>query len=659
MSLNLRNRMILYISIPVILVLAALSIFSYYQASSALDAQIRRTAAFITAYYSSDIQKRLMEKETIVSTLAKSYAAYLPPETELKRSLEAIMKNSTGVQTVFVGLADRRFFDGSGWVPPADYDPRTRDWYKKAVEAQGAYYTDVYVDAITKKPVISITQAIRSGNQVLGVVGVDLALDEVREVAKSIRVGQTGTAFILNREGGYVYHESLKLEDNIFKLQNGAFAAPGKEFLSGKPVFQEFTFGGVKKIYASEPVGKTGWAIVAAAPQQELFATIANMGIVSAVCSVVGIVLIILVLFFIARSIARPVSEMAGVAREIAAGNLTVQVKKAGSKDEIGALTDSFRQMIEGLRNLVRQTSQSAEQLAASSEELTASAGQSAQAATNVAQSIVAVAEGSEKQSRAVEETSGAIDTIAQSIRSLADKSRNVSGLAGQAAQEGTTGRQAIDRAGSQMAEIDESSKAVQTAVDELSESSQKIQEIVALITGIAGQTNLLALNAAIEAARAGEQGRGFAVVADEVRKLAEQSEEAAKQIAAMIQGNVSSIDGAVRAMGKTSENVQAGIKVMEEAGLAFARIAGHIEKVSQEIGAMNGSINEVVSASGNVDRSAKQIEQISRDTSSQTQNVSAATEEQSASAEEIASASHTLAQLAQELQNNIQRFKV
>ena len=188
--------------------------------------------------------------------------------------METLQKENPGIQLAFVGLADRRMIDSSGKIRPPEYDPRARGWYKQAVESQGIAYTDVYLDSTSKKPVISIVQAIRAGNQVVGVVGVDLALDEIRDVAKSIKVGKTGSAFILNREGGYVYHESLKFEDNIFKLQNGAFAAPGKEFLSGKPVFQEFTFNGVKKMYASTPVGKTGWAIVAAAPQNWFFSSL-------------------------------------------------------------------------------------------------------------------------------------------------------------------------------------------------------------------------------------------------------------------------------------------------------------------------------------------------------------------------------------------------
>ena len=651
--------MILYISIPVILVLVALSLFTYYQASAALDLQIRRTAAFQAESYSNDIQKRLAEKEAIVSILAKELSIRMPADADLKMTLETIAKNTPGVQDVYVGKEERRFIDGSGWVAPADYDPRTRSWYKQALATQSAIYSDVYIDSITKKPVISVAQAIRVGGRVLGVVGLDLALDEIRDIAKTIKIGKTGSAFILNRQGGYVYHESFKLEDNILKQQEGAFAAPGKEFLSGKPVFQEFEFNGVKKIYASTPVGNTGWAIIVSAPQSELFEAVGAMGMLSAVGSAIGVLLIILVLFIIARNISGPVKALAGVAEQVATGNLTAEVRHPGTKDEIGVLADSFTHMLKNLRLLVRQTSQSAEQLAASAEQLTASAGQSAEAANNVAQSIVSVAAGSEKQTRTVEETATAIRTIAQSIHRLSEKSRNVSGLAGQAASAGKIGQQAIDRVGSQMDQIDHSAQAVQKAVDELSTSSMKIQEIVALITGIAGQTNLLALNAAIEAARAGEQGRGFAVVADEVRKLAEQSGEAAQQIAAMIRGNVSSIDGAVSAMQATGQNVQTGMQVMREAGQSFATIAELIETVNSEVEAMSSSIVEVTSASQNVEKAVQEIEHISRDTSGQIQSVSAATEEQSASAQEIASTSHTLADLAQELQENTRKFRV
>lgn len=657
--MNLRNRMIIFISIPVILVLTVISIFTYYQASVALDNQIRRTATFLVESYSNDIQKRLGEKEAIVSVLAKQMAVRMPADVELKAMMESIAKNTPGVQDVFVGLADRRFIDGSGWVAPADYDPRTRSWYKQAIEAKGACYTDVYIDAITKKPVISIAHAIRSGNQVLGVVGVDLALDEVREVAKSIRMGNTGTAFLLNREGGYVYHESLKFEDNIFKLQNGAFAAPGKEFLSGKPVFQEFTFNGVKKIYASTPVGNTGWALIGATPQSELFESIRTMGIVSATCSVIGMLLIILVIFYIARSIANPVKEMANVARQVADGDLTVKVRHPGTKDEIGVLADSFLNMINNLRTLVKHTNQSAEQLAASSEELTASVEQSTQAADQVAKSITEVAHGSSQQMAAANDASSVVTEMSAGIQEISANAAAVSSQSERAVDKAVKGGEAVDKAVGQMHRIEQTVNTSAQVVAKLGERSKEIGQIVDAISGIAGQTNLLALNAAIEAARAGEQGRGFAVVAEEVRKLAEQSEEAAKRIATLIGEIRTDTDKAVGAMTQGTQEVKNGTEAVNTAGISFKEIADLVTEVSGQIKQISLAIQEMATGSQRIVESVHKIDDLSKNAAGEAEGVSAATEEQLASMEEIGVSSRALSKLATELQMAVSKFRV
>ena len=111
MSLSLRNRMIVYISIPVIFVLLVLTVFTYYQSSVALDQQIRRSASFVVENYSNEIQKRLAEKEAIVSVLAKEYGVHIPAEADLRKSLTAIMRETPGIQTVFIGFADKRFLD--------------------------------------------------------------------------------------------------------------------------------------------------------------------------------------------------------------------------------------------------------------------------------------------------------------------------------------------------------------------------------------------------------------------------------------------------------------------------------------------------------------------------------------------------------------------
>jgi len=209
------------------------------------------------------------------------------------------------------------------------------------------------------------------------------------------------------------------------------------------------------------------------------------------------------------------------------------------------------------------------------------------------------------------------------------------------------------------MVSIEQSVSSSAEVVTKLGERSKEIGQIVVTISGIAGQTNLLALNAAIEAARAGEQGRGFAVVAEEVRKLAEQSQEAAKQIANLISEIQSETDNAVVAMNEGAREVKVGADVVNNAGKAFKEIVSLISEVSTQIREISAAIQQMASGSQQIVAAVRDIDRISKDAAGQTQTVSAATEEQSASMEEIAAASQALAKMAEDLQSAVRKFRV
>ena len=662
MKLQLRNKLLLYISIPVIFILAGLSIFTYLQAQSALDTQVRRSASFLTAYHATEIENVLRQRQAIIDTLATELTRQIPADDELRRHMEYMTKNMPGVADIYVGFADKHFIDGTGWQPPADYNPTGRTWYQQAAASQAAIYSDVYIDAITKKPVVSIARAIRANGQVIGVVGLDLDLKEVTEIAQKVKAGETGYGFLLSRDGNYIYHPTLKvMEDNIFKLQNGAFAETGKIVLAGKPVFQEIFFGGSDKLMSSAPVGASGWAFVVTAPKSELFQAITLLGRVSAGVSITAVVLLFFLIFLIARSITRPLSTITANLQDIATGDLTktIDPRLLERTDEFGTMARAYAAMSAHMQSAIRKVMHSAEQLAASAQELTAGAGQAAEASQNVAQSIGQIALDADQQVHTIQATGQSIQQISHKVRGMADKAQAVSRLADETATASQSGHSSLERASRQMNQISVSSHSVAVSVDQLSASSQKIQEIVSLITGIAGQTNLLALNAAIEAARAGEQGRGFAVVAEEVRKLAEQSEAAARQISDLIQSNVQNIQGAATAMAEGTANVEAGNQVMKEVGEAFQSIAARVGQVTNESKSMSQAVAEAATLSAQVAVAAEQMEKVVKNSALQTESVSAATEEQSASAEEIAAASRTLAQLAEELQQAVSDFRV
>ena len=379
------------------------------------------------------------------------------------------------------------------------------------------------------------------------------------------------------------------------------------------------------------------------------------------ILTVVSLVIGILVSVFLTRLITRPLKIVIERVDRMAEGYFDKDIDQAllSRGDEFGDMARSFDKMTRSTRGLIRQVSQSSEQLAASSEQLTASAQQSAEAANNVAQSIQHVALGSEKQVGAVNETSAIVEEISATMEEVSATAGEMATLSEQTAKAATEGKKSIDTAVAQMGAVSNGSKQAQVAAEELKVSSAQIGEIVGLISTIAGQTNLLALNAAIEAARAGEQGRGFAVVAEEVRKLAEQSEQAAHQIKNLVDKNHGSIGNVVGAIDVAIRDITQGVELVNVAGNNFAAINGQINQVTEQVAIIAKAVNEAAVGSQRIVSSIKEVENLSRDAAAESQNVSAATEEQSASMQEIASSSHALAKLAEDLQMAMAKFHI
>jgi len=376
------------------------------------------------------------------------------------------------------------------------------------------------------------------------------------------------------------------------------------------------------------------------------------------VALIIVVVLSVITLVLLLRSIKNSVDTILEGARHIAAGDLRSKIMLDGD-DEFAHIAHQFNTMVESMQKMIRKIKATATDVAGSSEELTANANQSAQVTQNVAQSITEVAEAAEKQMSIVTKSSATIDDFQHGLEEVIANQRHAREQTQATAQKATEGNSFVQSTVEQMNSIAQTVQQTGEIVGKLGERSKEIGNIVEIISNISGQTNLLALNAAIEAARAGEHGRGFAVVAEEVRKLAEESQNASQKISDLIQSIQEETSQAVASMEEGRREAEKGKENVTATGESFSEILsmiGDVKKaslaVSERVLQLREDMNTIVDGMGEVDTSAKGI-------GSESQNVSAATEEQAAGMEEIASSSRSLANMANDLQTETDKFKV
>ncbi|MCW2978241.1 MAG: methyl-accepting chemotaxis sensory transducer [Actinomycetia bacterium] len=373
---------------------------------------------------------------------------------------------------------------------------------------------------------------------------------------------------------------------------------------------------------------------------------------------IVAAVMALAVAFFVTRGIVNAVKAMVAAAELIGSGDLTVEVT-ATSNDELGDMAHAFQKMVENLRSLVSKVSGVAEGLGAASQQMATSSEEAGRAVGEIANAVGDVAGGAERQVKMVESARRSAEEVGQAVQESATSAEETAGVASEARSAAIEGVAAAERASGAMKAVRESSTAVTAAMRGLAVKSEEIGGIVETITGIASQTNLLALNAAIEAARAGEQGRGFAVVAEEVRKLAEDSQQAAASIAnliAEIQAETSSTVEIVEDGGRRSEE---GVAIVEETRDAFERIGASVEGVTNRVEQIAGAAQQIAASTTKMQADMGEVAAVAEQSSASTQQVSASTEQTSASTQEIAASAQELARTAEELTRLVGTFKV
>ena len=379
----------------------------------------------------------------------------------------------------------------------------------------------------------------------------------------------------------------------------------------------------------------------------------------SIVVLVISIIIGIFLIIYVRKTITAPLKTVMDAAHVIAEGDLSQPDIVAKSRDEIGQLATVFNEMKTSLRGLIKNVQTNSEQLSAAAEELSASTEEISATTEDVTRQVANTAEAAQGSSRAAGESAVAMEETAHGVQRIAEASQMLHSSSLNASETATHGKEIIEHAKKQMDVINTSTATVNDLVKKLAKQTEEIENITKVITDITDQTNLLALNASIEAARAGEQGKGFAVVANEVKKLAEESKESANSIAALTVEIKTDTENVEKAVENSLVSVKDGVEIISQAGDSFHGIVGAVNTMTSQIQEISATSEQISASAEEVSASVNEISNGAEMASSSIDTIAAAMEEQAATMQEVNSVAISLNDSAQDLQTEIQRFKV
>lgn len=647
-SFNIRTKLILSFLLVLLAPTLAVAWGSYTTAKDNIGQELVSSAGDNVQLLNQLIDRNLQPTVSDIEFLAQR----LQPGSDVAQVVEPLNQYQSlhrELMHTYVGTEKGAMLIAPKVELPRDFDPRQRPWYQQAMKDKAkTVITEPYVDTDTKQITVTIARATADGQ---GVVATDLSLQALAESVQTVQIGKQGFAAILDGNRHYLVHPSAEI-GSVAKdsYMDGVYQTAAGDY--------QTVVGGQDQqlIFATNKL--TGWKLVGSLIVAEKAEAAKPIFVRTVITVAAAFLLGGSLVFYIIRSIMKPIRALLRNARIVSEGDLT-QAIEVLHHDELGQLSLAFNAMRESLQHVLRDVNDSATQLAASSEQLAASAQETSRATEHIAETVDVLAEGTKQQSARVDESSRAIGEMSVGIKQIAGNAQTVSDSAIEAAQLSQQGSRSMQTATAQMESIQKTVLHLAEVVRDLGSRSQQIGEIVTVITGIADQTNLLSLNAAIEASRAGEQGRGFAVVADEVRKLAEQSSQSARQIAELV---VSIQGGTQRAMLTMDEGiveVNAGLQVVNHANLSFTQIQTAVEHVTTQVQEVTAAAQQMSAGVEHVVHAIDNIAAVAETAAAGSLNVSAATEQQLGSMQEIAATSEALTQLADDLMKVLMKFKV
>jgi len=492
--------------------------------------------------------------------------------------------------------------------------------------------------------------------------------DGTREINKHIELGENGYLFVLDKKGVQIAHPSLEGK-NFWNEKDSNGSLYVQEMIKagndgGGFVYYERPLpSDENQIEAKISYSKTdpnwGWVVNASTYlidfNQPAKVVLNALLITAGIALVIGIA----VIWVFANSMAKPVKAVTERMNKLANADLGGEPLHIKTKDEIGVLAGSMNILQSKLREMIEQIANASQLLASQSEELTQSASEVATGSEQVASIMQELASGSEIQANHSSSASSSVSAFSVKVQEANQYGEQIQQSSNKVLEMTETGSRLMNDSTKQMAKIDHIVNDSVQKVNDLSHQSQEISKLVTVIKDVAEQTNLLALNAAIEAARAGEQGKGFSVVAEEVRKLAEQTAHSVKDITGIVREIQDGFHLITKSLEAGYSEVELGTTQIAKTSETFNTISTSVTEMANSIGYISTNLYDMASNSQSINNSIEEIAATAEEFAAGVEETSASSQQTSSSIEEVARSANSLASLAEELKELINRFKL
>ncbi|MVX65439.1 HAMP domain-containing protein [Clostridium chromiireducens] len=660
---SIKTKMMISLGMLILIMCIGFGLDSYITSKKALVSNVNSTLPQIAIQTASSVEQKFMGDLMTLESLA-SREDIADPNNPYENKIKILKSEAKRLGYIKMGIADLK-----GDVLYSDdktSNVNDREYFQKA-KAGSKNISDPIISKTDGSVIIAYAIPVKSNDSIVGVLVCTISSDTLSKFTNNVKFGETGNAFMINKSGVVVAHTNVDL---VKKMYNPIEEAKKDSKLNGLAgVITTMTqgnagtgyyyFDGVNKYVGYAPVNNTNWSIAVVINENEMLSQLTAMRVSIAATSIIFLVIGIIFIYLISNKIADAIKRTSKHLDRLAKGDLSFEVssKYINSKDEIGQMAKSIIEMKTSLSGMILSIRESSDKIHDHAQNLSSVSQEMSSSSENIALAINNVALGNSSQAEELISSTQLLDSFSEGLTNMVGEINVIDRNSQDINLKAKENSDNMENMKSSIKNIDISFNSFSDKILQLTQSIKQINDITNIINSIADQTNLLALNAAIEAARAGESGRGFSVVADEIRKLAEESKNSSENINKLIQEIEKEAILISNDTNNMIDELDDQVKIINYSAESFENIIDSINNIIPKIEYINSTAIDLNSSKNNIVDKLTCISAISEENSASSEEISASSEELNASSEEVASSSKVLSKMTEEMSEQVNRF--